>query len=883
MAPSSAAVAALLRQAVYYHLDNTLHENALFFAERLQAHDPKSHEPTFLLALCHFRLGDYRSACEVSRPIGHRGIHLGCAYVFAQSCLALERFREGITALEKSKGLWFHKSNLGKHTASTRTLYPDAAAVCCLLGKLYRAMDDKKKSVAYFEEALKMNPLMWDAFTSLCDMGISMRVPNIFKVNEALVRNFDQEQVEPLPEQKEGSLFSPLEPLSKKLGGRTGVLDVGDPFEQQQQQQQQQRSAAFQDVSSLGNLVAVDPEPNYFMSKIEASRSRLAASNGHSQASDGMETPLGPAAASSDVVVQRGGGGGGGGGEPPHAPSRKRAAVQSSESSFTDAPSKLSYQLGPKRRGRLLDGEPPAPDQATSMLRSSTVSLSAADRKRTASGHPVTSRQAQADDGGAAPRRSTRLNMFKPSAAKINSGAATYGAAATREKKSRPPISRIMRPGSSGSTVGRVVSGNRKPLEENGMDVDQVEAPRAKEPAKLPEPDPLRVEEGLKWILDLLKKLASGYLALSQFQCHDALQIFNSLPRVHSDTPWVQAQMGRAHYEQASYPEAEKHFRRVRVLARTRLEDMEVYSTILWHLKRETDLSFLAHELVDSAWHSPEAWCALGNAWSLAQDHEQALRCFKRATQLNPKFAYAYTLQGHEHILNEEYDKALTAYRLAISADRRHYNAYYGIGKVYEKLGNYEKAYMHYHAASVIHPTNAVLICCLGTVLEKQKQIVPALQLFKQATDLAPRAAQTRFKKARALLAMGQREAAQQELMILKDLAPEEALVHFLLGRLYKALNNKNLAVRHFTIALSLDPKVAFSPVPCMIRLGGHDANLRCVNPGEPEDQGSHRKPRGRRCIRGLYDGMMEREKHGLVEQTGSISYRWHRDTPRPE
>ena len=405
--------------------------------------------------------------------------------------------------------------------------------------------------------------------------------------------------------------------------------------------------------------------------------------------------------------------------------------------------------------------------------------------------------------------------MFRPST-KANSGAATIGVAGGRDlKKARPQISRLIRPGSSGSSVGRVVSGNRKPLEDPNADMDHGELARVKEvpthPAapKTTDLDMVKLEEGLKWLLDLLKKYGNGYYSLSQFQCQESLQALKTLPLSHHNTPWVLAQMGRAHYEQAAYAEAEKYFRKMRVQAPSRLEDMEVYSTILWHLRRETDLSFLAHELVDSSWHSPQAWCALGNAWSLARDHEQALQCFKRATQLDPKFAYAFTLQGHEHVTNEEYDKALTAYRQAISADRRHYNAYYGIGRVQERLGAYDKAYTHFHAAQCINPNNAVLICCIGTVLEKQKQIMPALQAYTKAAELAPNAAQTRYKKARALLSVGQLEAAQKELMLLKDLAPDEATVHFLLGKLYRRMGEKAMAVRHFTIALALDPKVS--------------------------------------------------------------------------
>ncbi|CAK7268499.1 anaphase-promoting complex subunit cdc27 [Sporothrix epigloea] len=883
MAPISTVVTGLLRQAVHYHLDNSAWSNALFFAERLSAHDARGNESAYLLALCHLRLADYRSAYEVSKPLGYRGLHLGCAFVFAQSCLALERFRDGALALEKSKNLWLHKSHFGKHTATTRGSGPDAAVINCLLGKLYRGMDDRKKAAAYFEDALRLNPLMWDAFTALCDTGLNVRVFNTFRVSEAFLHCFEPahndsknvnssghqqatpsyltEQVPQLPSKQAGGLSS----------RQPAAHEMSDPFDHLQASSHQSlHSKQRQAASRQQRTGSTETEENDFMAKIFAARSPTAASgngNGGQSSLDALTTPSG---------MQQ---------EPPHVPSRRRGAAastaMSTDTSLSDgrlsqqqqhqhlpapsASSRTSHRSeAATRRGRTVEsntsGDQSAGDHASTLLRptanGSKASTSAAssgapssaitaERKRTASGHPVAPRQAtaQPDEAGVPQRRSARLNMFsKTSAGRTNAGAAGAGATATRElKKARPPISRIIRPGSSISTVGRVVSGNRKPVDDGNMDVDQMEAPRIRDPVIATPPVPptlpqqqqqqqqrqqqhnvpqhpaaqraandmelLKIEEALRWILDLLRKLGGGYLALSQFQCTEVTQIYKTLPRTHLDTPWVQALLGRAHYELAAYPEAEVCFRRVRVLAPTRLEDMEVYSTILWFLKRETDLSFLAHELVDAAWQSPQAWCALGNAWSLAQDHEQALRCFRRATQLDPNFAYAYTLQGHEHVLNEECDKALTAYRHAVAADRRHYNAYYGIGRVYEKLGNFDKAYAHYQAAAVIHPNHAVLICCIGKVLERQKQILPALQYFSKATDLAPRAAQTRFRKARALLAIGQLQAAQQELMILKDLAPDEAAVHFLLGRLYKTLNDKSAAVRHFTIALSLDPK----------------------------------------------------------------------------
>lgn len=816
MAPNPAAVSGLMRQVIQYHLDNASYDNALFFAERFVAQDPRSSDATHLHALCHLRLGDYRSAYDVGKPMGYRGTNLGCAWVFAQACLALERYKDGITALEKSKILWSPKTSMGKNGSLLRANgTPDAAAILCLLGKLYRGYDDKKKAAGAFEEALKLNPFQWDAFTSLCDMGVNVRVPNIFRSSEALARSFDPEVATASKTPAPSANSNTLEVAPKKSTLRHIASDLGsDPF-----------NVGFSLSESASPLTDVFSETTDgdLMTKIQSARLRLGASSNNMSLFDGNETPPGPSVGDASNRLA-------GGQDPPQAPPRRVRQAQGIDVGL-EAP-RMNYRLGAKRSNRSqerdvdqgADPTPDVPTATTSTIRAAAVST--ADRKRTLSGHPV-SRTANVDDAGT--RRSARLTTFKPSS-RANSGAATIGASAGRElKKARPPISsRILRPGSSGASVGRVVSGNRKPIDDQA-DMDHGEASRVREPsathtAAQPQPlkqpdDSVKMEEAVRWIMDIMKKLGNGYYCLSRFQCQEALQAFSSLPASHQGSPWVLVQMGRAHYEQASYAEAEKFFRRMRVQAPSRMQDMEVYSTILWHLKRETDLSFLAHELIDSAWHSPQAWCALGNAWSLAKDPEQALKCFRRATQLDPKFAYAFTLQGHEHVTNEEYEQALTAYRQAISADKRHYNAYYGIGRVQERLGDYEKALTHFQAAQSINPNNAVLMSWIGTALERQKQIMPALRAYSKAVELAPRAAMTRYKKAHALLAIGQIEEAEKELVILKDLAPNEGHVHFLLGTLYRSMNERQLAVRHFTIALALDPKVCELPTGETIHL----------------------------------------------------------------
>ncbi len=100
-----------------------------------------------------------------------------------------------------------------------------------------------------------------------------------------------------------------------------------------------------------------------------------------------------------------------------------------------------------------------------------------------------------------------------------------------------------------------------------------------------------------------------------------------------------------------------------------------MYSTLLWHLRRHVRLSFLAQELLSTDPKSPQAWIAVGNCFSLQKEKTQALTCFRRAAQLDPTCAYAYTLSGHESI-DEDLSKAINFFQTALRADARHYNAW---------------------------------------------------------------------------------------------------------------------------------------------------------------------------------------------------------------
>lgn len=72
----------------------------------------------------------------------------------------------------------FNSSNAStdKHSDAIRRPVPDAAAIYCLLGKLFQGDREIKRAVDCYVSALKLNPFMWDAFEHLCDTGTHVQI-----------------------------------------------------------------------------------------------------------------------------------------------------------------------------------------------------------------------------------------------------------------------------------------------------------------------------------------------------------------------------------------------------------------------------------------------------------------------------------------------------------------------------------------------------------------------------------------------------------------------------------------------------------------------------------------------------------------------------------
>lgn len=308
-------------------------------------------------------------------------------------------------------------------------------------------------------------------------------------------------------------------------------------------------------------------------------------------------------------------------------------------------------------------------------------------------------------------------------------------------------------------------------------------------------------------ILELLCLVGAGYWRLCQFRCTDALQAFRSLPQAQHNTGWVLHQEGRAYLEMADYENARRSLQLMERREPHRMKGLELLSTVLWQLKREVDLAHLAQRAVDFDRMSPEAWCVVGNCFSLQKEHETALVFFGRSLQLDPGFTYTHTLSGYEYMANEDFEKAMACFRNAILSDERHYNAWYGMGAIYHRQEKYDLAEYHFQRAVEINPQSSVLRCNLGMSQYSNGKSLEALDTLSIAFRLDPNNPQARFQRATIYIALNRPEQALEELEKVRDAAPREATVHFAMGKVLKRLGRPQEAMRCFLTALDLDPK----------------------------------------------------------------------------
>lgn len=304
----------------------------------------------------------------------------------------------------------------------------------------------------------------------------------------------------------------------------------------------------------------------------------------------------------------------------------------------------------------------------------------------------------------------------------------------------------------------------------------------------------------LKYYADILKKM-------SLYDMENAIKLLLSLPKTHLESSYAYSSLGRCYFELGKYKECEKYYNKSLQKNPSQLEGIEYFSSCLWHLKDQYQCCNLAHKVLEQSQFAPETWIVLGNCFSLQKEHEIAIRFFTRATQINPNFAYAYTLSGHEYVENENYNQAANCYKNALKYDDRHFNAWWGLGLIQSKEQNYSEAIKYFKKALSINTKSAILHFYLATAYLQNKDITKALQYLKLAEEEDNNNPMIKYQISNIYINKGRYDEALEILLGLDEKMPKEAPIHIAIGKIYKIKKEYEKALEHFNIAIDLDPK----------------------------------------------------------------------------
>ncbi|KZT62239.1 TPR-like protein [Calocera cornea HHB12733] len=196
---------------------------------------------------------------------------------------------------------------------------------------------------------------------------------------------------------------------------------------------------------------------------------------------------------------------------------------------------------------------------------------------------------------------------------------------------------------------------------------------------------------------------------------------------------FLKAQKALVFFNIRECEEAERIFDEIQAADPNRVDDMDVYSNVLYVLEKPTKLGDVARRMIKINKDRPEVCCLIGNYHSMRGDHEKAVLYFRRALTLDKSYIAAWTLVGHEYVEMKNPQAAIEAYRRAVDVNRKDYRAWYGLGQTYELLDMYSYSLHYYQRAAALRPYDSRMWQALATCYTALKRPVDALQCLKRA------------------------------------------------------------------------------------------------------------------------------------------------------
>ncbi len=197
-----------------------------------------------------------------------------------------------------------------------------------------------------------------------------------------------------------------------------------------------------------------------------------------------------------------------------------------------------------------------------------------------------------------------------------------------------------------------------------------------------------------------------------------------------------------------------------------------------------------------------------------AEDLRKAIREFKKAADLDPKYALAFVGLADCYLLLEEYSGASASETLpqarafaahALEIDESLGEAHVSLGVITSQMWQYSKAEYHFKRAIELNPKYSTAYLWFCTYLRDTGRFDEALAVIKQAQQLDPLSSIINVNVGLMHLVKNDADSATKELEKVIELDPNYWLAHTSLGLAYlkQGRRNEALAVMEKGVELS--------------------------------------------------------------------------------
>ena len=201
-----------------------------------------------------------------------------------------------------------------------------------------------------------------------------------------------------------------------------------------------------------------------------------------------------------------------------------------------------------------------------------------------------------------------------------------------------------------------------------------------------------------------------------------------------------------------------------------------------------------------------EGWFRLGSILAQAHRDTEARQVLEHGLQLDPENVWILNNLAQLHVLLGQKDKALKEYRRAAALNPRFGLAYLGIGRILEDQGRQKEADAYYQKAleNRIHRSEEFTL--LARFCAAKGWYQAASTNYADALKLAPDDAVLHRELAQCLLSLGRKDEAESQLKAAEQLEPDQFKLHFLRGVELGRQDKTAEAVEEFRAVVRLKP-----------------------------------------------------------------------------